>query len=97
MRNALTCLRMTGVCAYVGVQIAPLELDGMALVGKTAMGVLEGSADPKTFIPHMISLWRDGRFPFDRLIEQYPLSRINEAEQSSLAGGTIKPVLIPGS
>jgi aryl-alcohol dehydrogenase len=33
----------------------------------------------------------------DRLIEQYPMSRINEAEQSSLAGGTIKPVLIPGS
>jgi len=97
MRNALACLRMTGVCAYVGVQTGPLELDGSALIGKTAMGVLEGSADPKTFIPHMISLWRDGRFPFDRLIEQYPLSRINEAEQSSLAGGTIKPVLVPGS
>ena len=45
----------------------------------------------------MIELWQAGRFPFDRLIEQYPMSRINEAEASSLAGGTIKPVLIPGS
>jgi aryl-alcohol dehydrogenase len=45
----------------------------------------------------MIELWQAGRFPFDRLIERYPMSRINEAEQSSLSGGTIKPVLIPGS
>ena len=97
MLAALQCLRMTGVCGYVGVQTGPLELDGMALVGKTAMGILEGGADPQTFIPHMIELWQAGRFPFDRLVETYPMSRINEAEQSSLAGGTIKPVLIPGS
>ncbi|MBI4935469.1 MAG: NAD(P)-dependent alcohol dehydrogenase [Actinobacteria bacterium] len=97
MKSALTCLRMTGACVYVGVQQGDLVLDGMALIGKTVTGVLEGSADPKTFIPHMIQLWQDGRFPFNRLIEQYPMSRINEAEQSSLGGGTIKPVLIPGS
>lgn len=97
MLAALQCLRMTGVCGYVGVQIAPLELDGMALVGKTAMGILEGGADPQTFIPRLIELWQAGRFPFDRLVETYPLSRINEAEQSSLSGGTIKPVLLPGS
>lgn len=30
-------------------------------------------------------------------IETFPLSRIDETEQSSLNGGTIKPVLIPGS
>lgn len=97
MKTALACLRMTGVCGYVGVQLGDLVLDGSSLVGKTAIGILEGSADPKTFIPRMIELWQAGRFPFDRLIEQYPMSKINEAEASSLAGGTIKPVLIPGS
>lgn len=97
MKTALACLRMTGVCGYVGVQLGDLVLDGSSLVGKTAIGILEGSADPHVFIPRMIELWQAGRFPFDRLIEQYPMSRINEAEASSLAGGTIKPVLIPGS
>jgi len=97
MQAALACLRMTGVCGYVGVQQGNLELDGLALIGKTAMGILEGGADPHTFIPHMIELWQAGRFPFDRLIQQYPLSQINEAEHSSLSGGAIKPVLIPGS
>ena len=97
MKTALACLRMTGVCGYVGVQLGDLVLDGSSLVGKTAIGILEGSVDPQVFIPRMIELWQAGRFPFDRLIEQYPMSRINEAEASSLAGGTIKPVLIPGS
>ena len=97
MQAALASLRMTGVCGFVGVQQGDLVLDGLALIGKTVLGILEGGANPQVFIPRLIELWQAGRFPFDRLIEIYPMSRINEAEQSSLAGGTIKPVLIPGS
>lgn len=95
MRGALLALRMTGVCGYVGIQLAPLELEGIEIVGKTVLGILEGSVDPQTFIPRMIELWQAGQFPFDRLIETFPLSQINEAEQSSLSGGVIKPVLLP--
>ncbi len=95
MQSAVTCLRMTGVCGYVGVQIGNIEFDGSALLGKTVVGILEGSADPHTFIPRLIELWRAGRFPFDRLITNYRLDQVNEAEQSSLSGGAIKPVLLP--
>lgn len=96
MLDALGCLQMGGSCAFVGVQTGPLTLDALSLVGKTAIGVLEGSADPKTFIPRMIELWQAGRFPFDRLIEEFPLEQINEAEQASLSGRVVKPVLRPG-
>ena len=95
MRNALLALRMTGVCGYVGIQQGPLVLEGIDTVGKTVLGILEGSVDPQTFIPRMIELWQAGDFPFDRLIETFPMSEINEAEQSSLSGGVIKPVLLP--
>lgn len=95
--SALAGLRMTGVCGLVGVQQGDLVLDGLALIGKTVIGILEGSAKPQEFIPRMISLWQAGKFPFDRLIETYPLDQINVAERSSLSGGTIKPVLLPGS
>lgn len=95
--TALATTRMSGSVGLVGVQQGNLELDGMILVGKTVIGILEGSADPQTFIPRMIELWREGRFPFDRLIETFPMSQINEAEASSLQGRAIKPVLIPGS
>jgi aryl-alcohol dehydrogenase len=96
MRSALTVLRMTGRCGYVGMQLGDLVLDGAALIGKTATGILEGGVDPQQFIPQMIRWWQDGRFPFDRLIQTYPLSDINTAEQASLSGAVVKPVLLPG-
>lgn len=95
MLNALGALRLGGVAGFVGIQTGDLVLDGSALVGKTVIGILEGNTDPHTFIPRMIELWQSGRFPFDRLIEEFPLSAINEAEAASLSGRVIKPVLRP--
>lgn len=95
MLNAVRVTRMAGKVGFVGVQQGPLALESIDYIGKTIINILEGSADPQTFIPRMIELWQAGRFPFDRLIETFPLDRINEAEQSSLSGGVIKPVLIP--
>ena len=93
--KALAGTRMTGRCGLVGVQQGDLQLDALSTVGKTIVGILEGSADPQTFIPRMISLWQDGRFPFDRLIEQFTLAQIDEAERAALSGRVIKPVLRP--
>jgi aryl-alcohol dehydrogenase len=74
------------------VVLAPSALSG----GKNLMGILEGDAVPQVFLPRLISLWRQGRFPFDRLLRTYPLSRVNDAERDAASGATIKPVLLPG-
>ena len=95
MLDAVRATRMTGTIGFVGVQQGTFALESTDYIGKTIVNILEGSADPQTFIPRMIELWQAGRFPFDRLIETFPLDRIDEAEQSSLAGGVIKPVLVP--
>ncbi|MEX2293449.1 MAG: NAD(P)-dependent alcohol dehydrogenase [Acidimicrobiales bacterium] len=95
MLNALGALRLGGVAGFVGIQTGDVVLDGSALIGKTAIGILEGNTDPHSFIPRMIELWQAGRFPFDRLIEEFPLDAINEAEEASLSGRVIKPVLRP--
>jgi len=92
---AVAGLRATGVCGLVGAGGDQLVFDPNALFGKTVVGIFEGNADPQQFIPRMIELWQDGRFPFDRLIETYALSQIDEAEQASLDGSVIKPVLLP--
>ena len=94
--NAIAALRMAGRCGLVGIQAEPLTLDPMALVGKTVSSILEGGAIPQVLIPRLISLWQDGRFPFDRLIKTFPLADINAAEKASLGGDVIKPVLLPG-
>jgi aryl-alcohol dehydrogenase len=95
MTTALGALRLGGHCGFVGIQMEPLTLDPLALVGKRVSGILEGSAAPQDLIPRLIELWETGRFPFDRLLETFPLSAINEAEAASAEGRVIKPVLIP--
>jgi aryl-alcohol dehydrogenase len=95
--GVLAGVRMTGHMGLVGVQLGDLVLDGFALLGKTVTGILEGGADPQVVIPRLIGLWQEGRFPFDKMIETFPMSAINEAEQASLSGRVLKPVLIPGS
>lgn len=94
MNNAIAALRLGGSAAFVGVQSEPLTLDPLALVGKQITGVLEGSAVPQELIPELISLWRDGRFPFDRLVQHFEMSQVNEAEKASADGSVIKPVLV---
>jgi len=95
MTTALGALRLGGHCGLVGIQTEPLTLDATALLGKRVSNILEGSADPQQLVPQLLELWRAGRFPFDRLIETFPLDRINEAEAASLDGRVVKPVLVP--
>ncbi|MBB5805641.1 aryl-alcohol dehydrogenase [Saccharothrix ecbatanensis] len=92
--SAIQSMRSRGVCASVGIQAGDLVLDGQTLNGKQLVSVVEGDADPQTFIPQLIQLWRDGRFPFDRMLEKFPFDQINEAEQASLEGRVVKPVLV---
>ena len=47
--------------------------------GKTIMGVIEGDAIPKIFIPQLLEYYRQGRFPVDRLIKFYDFKDINQA------------------
>lgn len=94
--TALDALRPGGELGLVGVQHGDLRIDPMQLsVGRTLRGIVEGDAVPRDFIPTLIDLWQRGRFPFDRLIQTFPLSKINEAEQAVLRGEVVKPVLIP--
>jgi aryl-alcohol dehydrogenase len=95
-QNALAALAVRGVLALVGVSQPDLAIPAGALaMGKTVVGVIEGDADPKTFIPLLTRLWRAGRFPIEKLVQTFPLASINEAEAAAAAGSVVKPVLIP--
>jgi aryl-alcohol dehydrogenase len=54
---------------------------------------IAGDSDPQTFIPFLIRCHKEGRFPFDKLIREYPALEINTAVKDSLDGVTVKPVL----
>ncbi|MFT3716881.1 MAG: NAD(P)-dependent alcohol dehydrogenase [Gordonia sp. (in: high G+C Gram-positive bacteria)] len=96
--QALASLRSPGVCATVGLQGPRNEIavdQGHSLMGRTLTGVIEGDAEPHRLIPELIGLWRDGRFPMERLITEYPLVQIDRALADFRAGRVIKPVLVP--
>jgi aryl-alcohol dehydrogenase len=42
----------------------------------------------------MIQLWREGRFPFEKLVKDYTLDDINQGFEDSKKGITTKPVII---
>ena len=98
IEKAVAVLGPRGRLAMVGV---PKSLDATITVpslplislGASICGVTEGDADPRTFIPRLIELHEEGRFPFDRLITQYPLAKINEAIEDQYAGRCVKAVL----
>lgn len=93
---AVASLRTTGVCGLVGVGSEEYRLDpSLMLMGRTVKGIIEGDVVPQTFIPKLVELWRQGRFPYDRLVRTYPLADINRAEADALSGEVVKPVLLP--
>lgn len=97
-RQAADCLRLTGVCGIIGVSPlgteVSLDMNGL-LFGRTVRGIIEGDAVPDIFIPRLVELWRQGRFPFDRLIRKFPLSEIDTAAHLSETGEVLKAVLVP--
>jgi aryl-alcohol dehydrogenase len=62
--------------------------------GREVLSVIQGDAVPQKFIPRLIRLFREERFPFDRLVRFYDFAEINRAIDDSKHGRTIKPVLL---
>ena len=63
--------------------------------GRTVTGIIEGDAIPDQFIPKLIELYKQGRFPFGRLITFYPFEEINKAVEDMEKGKVLKAVLHP--
>jgi aryl-alcohol dehydrogenase len=98
LRTAVDALAVRGVAALVGSSHAGTEAHfeiGESLnKGWTFKTIIQGSSVPRVFIPSLIALWQQGRFPFDRIIERYPFADINTAFADAEQGRVIKPVVV---
>ncbi|GAB2831977.1 NAD(P)-dependent alcohol dehydrogenase [Actinocorallia aurea] len=94
MSAAVDVLGRPGRCILVGAGMDMFTVHPAGLVGKTVTYVYEGDAIPHLFIPRLLTLWKQGLFPFDKLITTYPLTDINQAEADTHKGTAIKPVLL---
>jgi aryl-alcohol dehydrogenase len=93
--QAVSSLRPMGNCALVGIaSTAKLEIDVFPIMaGQTIHYVIEGDSVPDIFIPQLIELYKQGLFPFDKLIKFYELDEINQAVADSESGITLKAVI----
>ncbi len=97
LNDAINCLATGGECGMViaphfgkKYPFSPTEVFRRAA---NLCGIIQGSAIPSTFLPTLLELNKQGRFPYDLLIKVYDFADINKAVAETKAGGSVKPVL----
>ncbi|WP_164702584.1 NAD(P)-dependent alcohol dehydrogenase [Modestobacter sp. KNN46-3] len=96
IRQAVDSVGMRGTCLLIGGAPAGAEfsVDHIStLWGKSIVGTLGGSDRSPRLIGALMDLYAAGRFPFDRLVEYFPLERISDAMEASYSGAVVKPVI----
>ncbi|MBQ0923540.1 NAD(P)-dependent alcohol dehydrogenase [Saccharopolyspora endophytica] len=101
LRQAVYSLAALGTCAILGLGPAGAELSvdmtNLLLPGRTVTGVTWGDSRPDEFLPQLLELHGQGRFPIDRLIDTYSMMDINKAVEDMEVGKCLKAVLKPCS
>lgn len=57
------------------------------------IGVLGGDGCSGQFIPALVELYQQGRFPFDRLVRFYEMGEVEQALADSKSREVVKPTL----
>lgn len=94
--TALASLAVRGTLGFVAPPNGAWAPDMMSLMigGRKLRGIVAGDTDPRSFIPMLIDYWRQGRFPFDKLLTFYPFGEIEQAFSAAQQGKAIKPILV---
>jgi aryl-alcohol dehydrogenase len=97
LRQAVDCLTPMGVCGVVGAPPfgaeASFDVNFVLSGGRTIRGIVEGDAVPQLFLPQLVGLWEQGRFPIERIMAFYDFDQIEQAAHDAETGDVIKPVL----
>lgn len=71
----------------------PVPVLDMVNRGLTLHGGAGGSRDAQVFIPYLVDLFMEGKFPFDKLVSLYPFAEIERALDDHEKGRAVKPIL----
>jgi aryl-alcohol dehydrogenase len=96
IRQAIDSVGMLGTALLIGGAPAGAEFSAdhvSTLWGKTIRGTLGGSGRGQALIAALMDLHAQGRFPFDRLVQYFPLEDIQDAVEASYSGAVVKPIL----
>ncbi|RYF53716.1 MAG: NAD(P)-dependent alcohol dehydrogenase [Comamonadaceae bacterium] len=97
LEQAIEVLAVRGSCGVIGAPPvgarASFDVVTLFATGRTIRGIVAGDSVPTSFIPTLVELYRQGRFPIEKLVQFYELDQVNEAMADSEKGIVVKPVL----
>src|SRR5271156_6722783 len=91
-QQALESLAAKGTFGFCAVPAEAPKMSRVMIRGLSIRGIVQGDSVPDTFIPQLVELHMNGRFPFDKLVTKYPFEKINQAIEDQAAGKVVKPV-----
>jgi aryl-alcohol dehydrogenase len=91
-QQAIESLAAKGCFGFCAIPAEAPKMSRVMLRGLSIRGIVQGDSVPDTFIPHLVELHMNGRFPFDKLVTKYPFEKINQAIEDQAAGKVVKPV-----
>ena len=96
LRAAVESLGQLGTCGVIGVgPSAEMSFEWRSILnGRTVTGITAGSSVPEEFLPRLVQLYRDGRFPVDGLLTRYPFADVERAVGDVRSGAVGKAVLV---
>jgi aryl-alcohol dehydrogenase len=97
LRQCVDCLAPTGAAGVIGAPAfgteVTLDVNTILVGGRTVRGIVEGDSVPDVFLPQLVALWEQGRFPVERLMTFYDFDQIEAAAHDAETGATVKAVL----
>lgn len=95
---AVASLAKGGSCALLGLDMGgrsfSLPQYQTTMTGVNVGGYPGGLVVPDEFVPRLVALHTQGRFPVDKLIRTYAFADVGTAVASAESGETIKPILV---
>ena len=95
LRTAVEALGPLGRAGVIG--IGPSESMSFEwrsiLNGRSVTGIIAGASIPQLFVPQLLALHVEGRFPIDDMITYFPFEQINEAVAAIRTNQVAKAVL----
>ena len=93
-KTARAAIECTDLFGKIAVLCGDKDGELGFMASRVVRGITEGLSIPGLFIPQLIRYYKEGLYPFDKLVEFYEFENINEAIADSLSGKTIKPILL---
>lgn len=94
--NAVQCTKYHGTVIPISpsgvVENFNFGLDVLMQM-RTIKGINQGESIPKLFIPKLVKLYKEGKFPVDKIITKFKFEDLEEARQATLSGKVIKAVV----